>query len=233
MKRIGVAVLLVLAGCFSDVIVTQEPDAFFNARTLKAGQADIGLRLMQFGWLPTERAVYGAAAAFGVRDGWEARAGWALAGTHWRASDSAILWLNALELRGRRQLIADGPLRLAAGAGCDLILADPEESGPVEYYGLRPMLQASAGVYTDAGFGVFVPLALSATFLRPGQAVGLSITPGVGVAFELEHFFVRAAGNLPLGGFLRTGDREVREMAPSAGFEVGGRFPVLRQRAKS
>ncbi|MBN2537553.1 hypothetical protein JXB37_04680 [candidate division WOR-3 bacterium] len=228
LQRAGIVLLLALAGCFSDLLVTQEPDAFFSARPPAAGQADIGLRVFHTGWLPTEHAVYGISAAYGIGHDWEARAGWALAGSHWRRSDSTNLWLNAVELRGRRQLLAEGPFRLAAGAGLDLVLADPDRPGPVEYYGLRPLLQAAAGVYSDFGLGIFVPLAVSATFLRPEHATGWSITPGVGMAFEHQHFFLRAAGNYPLGRFCEAESLRLREMMPSAGFEVGGRFSLIR-----
>lgn len=228
MKRIAATILLALAGCCTDLLVTQEPEAFFTARPLRTGQAEVGLRMMHAGWLPTERAVYGVGAALGIGQGWQMRAGWALAGTHWRRGDSAQLLLNAVELRGRRQLLEDGPFRLAVGTGCDLVLADPEEDGPVEYYGVRPMIQAAAGVYSDIGLGVFVPVAFSGTFLRPEQATGWSVTPGAGVGFEHDHFFLRLAGNVPLGRFIEGDSLRLRAMQPSAGLELGGRVQLFQ-----
>ncbi|HDQ99323.1 MAG TPA: hypothetical protein ENN51_03440 [candidate division WOR-3 bacterium] len=227
MGRLVVVFLFLLVGCTADVLVTQEPESFFGARPLRPGQMDLGVRMMQHGQVTNQPVFYGIGAGYGLGRDWEARAGWALAGWHWRASDSTQLLLNAVELRGRRQLLEDGPFRLAAGGGCDLFLGDPGGGRAVEYYGFRPMLQAAAGVYTDVGFGLFVPLAVSGTFLRPEQAVGWSITPGAGVALEQEYFFLRVACNLPFGRFIEGQSHELRTMAPSAGLELGGRFNLF------
>ena len=221
--------LLALTCTVPDILVTWEPDAFRTGQSLEKGRVDAAFAvtpafsdLDAFGQsLVPNRAGLG----LGLGNGFEARAGWSWIGTHNNRTDSMYWNLNAAELRLRRQFIAQDGFRLGGGAGLDVVWGDAD--GRRRYYGLRPMLQFAGGWFTSFGVGAYVPISATYTALKTESGTGFAVTPGFGVAYETEHFFVRAAYNYPAGDYTQHSDSVIRIMAPYYGLQLGGRVRLF------